>query len=89
MSVVKVHNLSSSEVQSLFSTVQSNCGKSYAVQRSKDTLYINTDTVLAKSEPQEKWCDVSGYPVQDYSQFTFTIQSNYWSEPTLREFAGL
>ena len=45
--------------------------------------------MVASIAPKTQYEDVSDMESPDFTSYTFTIQSNYWNESTLKEYAGI
>lgn len=81
MASITLQNLSRAAALRLLSNVQANAAPSHAIQGKNTCRFVHTPTVCATVNPGE---DEQGGP--DFSNNTFTIQSNYWNQQSLEGF---
>lgn len=84
-----IKNLSKKKALELLKNVQNSVCKGLAIQGKYNYEYVNCDTCLARIAPNKKFEDDSDMEFPDFNNFHFTIQSGYWTESTLKEYAGI
>ena len=76
-------------MQHLINVQESIC-KGFAIQGNKDSRFVWSDTVVAKVETVKeidgKYLDKNSI---DFNVVNFEIQSAYWNEQSLKDFAGI
>lgn len=86
---VVVSNITRSKALELLKNVQESACKGFAIGGKKMYEHIHSDTVVASITPKTQYEDESDMEEPDFTSYTFTIQSNYWTESTLKEYAGI
>jgi hypothetical protein len=86
---VVISNITRSKALELLENVQESVCKGFAIGGKKMYEHIFSDTVFAYIAPKTQYEDGSDMESPDFTSYTFTIQSNYWLEFILKEYAGL
>lgn len=85
---VTVENISRARALGLLENVQNSICKGLAIGGKNMYEHINSDTCTAFIRPKEHEGD-RDLEQPDFNCYTFTIQSGYWTERTLKEYAGI